>query len=291
MKILCVGEASFNTLLPVNEFIKENKNIKINEEIVSGGGCAYTSSLLLARWGLDTYLASSLGNDYRGNYLKEELSKGKVNTKYVYQDNDNKTASSYIINSKLKETNTKITYRTNDLNYKEILKLDESFDYVLLDGYDLDAALDAIKQNEDAKIMLNANFKNENILKLARHADYIVASKDFAEEYTGKKIDLSDFKTLIEIYNEIKDAFKKANIVIVLDDNSSFTYQDGYKLIKGLNDSDKKLSEAFNLYQGAFLYFIAKKEDILTAMRKAALASSTCMPSIVAVNQRFDDSK
>lgn len=291
MKILCVGEASFNITLPVDKFIKENNDLRIQEEIVSGGGCAYTSSLLLARWGIDTYLASSLGSDYRGNYLKEELSKGKVNTQYLYQDNDNKTASAYIIKNKLNGNNTIINYRSRDLKYKEILKLDDSFDYILLDGYDLDAALDALKQNEDAKIILNASLKSESTLKIARRAHFIVASKYFAEEYTGKKIDLADFKTLIEIYNEIKDAFKKANIVIVLDDNSSFTYEDGYKLIKGIEEGVKKDAEAFNIYQGALLYFLAQGENLHSAMRKAGMASSSSNPQKADINQRFDEEK
>lgn len=295
MKILCVGEASFNITLPVDKFIKENEQVKITDKKASGGANIYKAATLLASFGLDTYLAASIGNDYYGNFLKEELKEKKVNTKYLYQDNDKETSSSYIITSKENGSRTVLKTQTKDLKYKEILKLDESFDYVLIDGYDIDASLDAIKQNEDAKIILDASSKNDGAIKLARKADYIVASKDFAESFTGKTIDLSDFKTLIEVYNDIKDAFKKAHLIIVLNDGSSFTYQDGYKLIPSIKSS-KVFSGAFDIYLGSLLYFIAKGEDLLIAMRKASIAGALSreeekIPLLETINQRFNENK
>lgn len=301
MKILCVGSTAIDITLPVDGFIKENKKIKINKQIVSGGGFAYNVSSLLARWGNDTYIAAATGNDYYGHFIKEELIKEGVNTKYLYQDGNISTPSAYIISNKENASRTIVGVRDDNLKYKDIEKLDTNFDYLLLDGYDYELALDAISQNEEAKILVNADYVSENVIKLCRVADYVVASIDFAEEYTGKKIDLHDYKTLIEVYNDLKDAFKKAHLIITLGESGSFTYEDGYKLIPSIKiDNIKDSTGAGDIYVASFLYFIAQGDDLLIAMRKASIAGAisleglgvkNSLPSIEEVIKRFDENK
>ena len=65
MKVLCIGHSSYDITLLLDEFPKENKKIRLlKRRIECGGGCASNASVLLSKWGLSSYIASAVGEEY-----------------------------------------------------------------------------------------------------------------------------------------------------------------------------------------------------------------------------------
>ena len=75
MKILCIGQSAYDITLPVTDYPRENKKIKIgNSKVECGGGACNNAAYLLGLWQDEVYLASSIGKDFYGERIKEEKS-------------------------------------------------------------------------------------------------------------------------------------------------------------------------------------------------------------------------
>ena len=99
MKAICIGQAAYDITLPMDHFPIENKKTRSQDKIECVGGSACNCAYLLAKWGIDTYFAGVVGDDYYGNSIKKELEKIGVNTKYLEISKECRTTSSYIINN------------------------------------------------------------------------------------------------------------------------------------------------------------------------------------------------
>ena len=105
MKILCIGQSAYDITLPVTDYPKENRKIKIgNSKVECGGGASNNAAYLLGLWGSEVYLASSIGKDVYGERIKMELEKVNVNTEYFEEVDDIETTTSYIIANTSKGT-------------------------------------------------------------------------------------------------------------------------------------------------------------------------------------------
>ena len=247
-----------------------------------GGGSASNCAYLLAKWGMDTYFAGAIGDDYYGNKIIEEFEQIGVNTKYIEKKTNIPTTSSFIIANTSIGSRTILTDKRKEmvLNKREI---DDDFDVILLDGYEKEFALEVIKKNPKAIKIIDAGSMRESTLELAEIVDYIVCSKDFAEEVSNKKIDYNDMKTLIEIYDELKKKYNQ-KIVITLEDKGCFTYDNGYKLVPSIKVESIDSTGAGDIYHGAFTYCIANNYDIITTMKISNIAGAL---SVTRIGGRF----
>ncbi len=286
MKILCVGNAAYDVTLPINHFPIENKKVRLDDKRVEcGGGSASNCAYLLAKWGMDTYFAGCVGDDYYGNKIIEEMEKVGVNTKYLEKKVGVDTTSSFIIANT--STGTRTIMTSKDAKMKmSLTDVDDRFDMIILDGYEIDFAKEVIKQNPKAIKIIDAGGMRENTIELAKLVDYIVCSKDFAEEYTNKKVDYHDVKTLIDIYETLKKDFSQ-KIVITLEDRGSFTYQDGYKMVPSIKVNQIDSTGAGDIFHGAFAYCLANDYDIITTMKMANIAGALSVTKIGGRNSIF----
>lgn len=283
MKIICIGNAAYDVTLPVNHYPVENKKIRLDAPRVEcGGGSASNCAYLLAKWGMETYFAGAVGDDYYGNKIIEEFEKIGVNTKYIEKKKDVSTTSSFIIANTTIGSRTILTDKSKDMVMKK-REIDDDFDVILLDGYERDFALEVIKKNPNAIKIIDAGSLRESTVELAKMVDYVVCSNDFAMEFTKKKIDYSDMKTLIEIYDDLKKEFSQ-NVVITLEDKGCFTYDDGYKMVPSIKVKSIDSTGAGDIYHGAFTYCIANGYDIITTMKMSNIAGAL---SVTRVGGRF----
>jgi len=283
MKIICIGSAAYDVTLPINHYPVENKKVRLDATRVEcGGGSASNCAYLLAKWGMDTYFAGAIGDDYYGNKIIEEFEQIGVNTKYIEKKTNIPTTSSFIIANTSIGSRTILTDKRKEmvLNKREI---DDDFDVILLDGYEKEFALEVIKKNPKAIKIIDAGSMRESTLELAEIVDYIVCSKDFAEEVSNKKIDYNDMKTLIEIYDELKKKYNQ-KIVITLEDKGCFTYDNGYKLVPSIKVESIDSTGAGDIYHGAFTYCIANNYDIITTMKISNIAGAL---SVTRIGGRF----
>lgn len=269
MKIMCIGRGVYNINLKALSF-KEKGKIKISQKHEGFGGDILILANLLSLWKEDVYFAGSAGNDYYGAEIKKALEKTGVNTKYFNLIDNFSSPVNYII-SENESIVKNIFYQTLDMKVSSLYDK-EVFDVIIMDGEELDFTLDVIKNNKKAIKILHANFYSQDATLLCQKADYIVVSKDFAEQYTNKKVKLNNLKTLVEIYNEMKEEFPSAEIVINLDDKGSFTYSKGHKLVP--QEPYKVLFGQNDIYQAVFDYYLINGHDLLDSLRKASIARS-----------------
>ena len=95
MKVLCIGHATYDVVIPVSSYPVENTKNRVGSEICCGGGPAANAAYLLGKWGIDTYFCGLVGNDYEGNIIENELKSVNVNTDYLVKDDNFKTTKSY----------------------------------------------------------------------------------------------------------------------------------------------------------------------------------------------------
>jgi len=286
MKIICIGNAAYDVTLPIDHFPIENKKIRLDQSRVEcGGGSASNCAYLLAKWGMETYFGGVIGDDYYGDKIIKEFEEIGVNTKYLEKKSGVSTTSSFIIANTSKGSRTILTDKKKESVMSKI-EIDDKFDVILLDGYEKAFAKEVIKKNPKAIKIIDAGSLRENTVELAHMVDYIVCSKDFAEEFTKKKIDYNDMRTLIEIYDDLKHEFSQ-KIVITLEDKGCFTYENGYKMVPSIKVDTVDSTGAGDIYHGAFTFCIANKYDLITTMRMANIAGALSVTKLGGRNSVF----
>ena len=278
MKAICIGQAAYDITLPVDQFPIENKKVRSQDKIECGGGSACNCAYLLAKWGMDTYFAGVVGDDYYGNQIKQELSKIGVNTKYLEMDKNSNTTSSYIINNLESGSRTIITHRPRELVLSKV-EVEDKFDVILLDGYEKEFANRIIDTNPNAIKIIDAGSLKEATVELSKKVDYVVCSHDFAEDYTKLKVDYEDLTSLIKIYNLLEKDFP-GKIIITLEDKGCFVYDDGYKLVPTLKMRAVDTTGAGDIFHGAFTYCIANNYDIIKTLKMSNISGALSVTKI-----------
>lgn len=278
MKAICIGQAAYDITLPTDHFPIENKKTRSKDMIECSGGSACNCAYLLAKWGMETYFAGVVGNDYYGNRIKEELDKIGINTKYLEVNPIYQTTSSYIIANTTNGSRTIITNRPKELVLED-RDVTEKFDVILLDGYERDFANKVIANNPKAIKIIDAGSMKEATIELAKKVDYIVCSKDFAEEYTRKKVDYQDLTSLVVIHRILEKDFKN-KIIITLEDKGCFVYDDGYKLVPTLKMKAVDTTGAGDIFHGAFTYAIANNFDMIKTLKMANISGALSVTRI-----------
>ena len=278
MKAICIGQAAYDITLPMDHFPIENKKTRSQDKVECSGGSACNCAYLLAKWGIDTYFAGVVGDDYYGERVKSELEEIGVNTKYLEKSDECRTTSSYILANTTTGSRTIITHRPKELKLND-RQIEDDFDVILLDGYERDFATKVIEKNPNAIKIIDAGSLKEATIELSKKVDYIVCSKDFAEEFTKRKIDFNDLTSLIIIYIILKKEFKN-NIIITLEDKGCFVYDDGYKLVPTLKRKAVDTTGAGDIFHGAFTYAIANKFDMIKTLKIANISGALSVTKI-----------
>lgn len=233
MKAVCVGHSTYDITIPMDHYPIENTKYRISNKIECGGGPASNGAYLLAKWGIDTTIASVVGDDYYGEKVIEDFQKIGANCKYIEKKENHSTSSSYIIANTSNGSRTILSAKKDPIR-KLSQEVKEQADLILIDGEHPETAKEVLENNKDAISVLDAGRLNDDTKMLGKMVTYLVCSHDFAEEFTKKKTDIRDFNTLIEIYDALKKYFK-TNIIITLEANGSFTEIDGkYKIIPSI---------------------------------------------------------
>lgn len=279
MKAICIGHSTFDITLPMDNYPTENIKYRINNHIECGGGPASNGAYLLAKWGMETAIASVIGKDHYGDRIIEDFVNIGADIKYLEQNENINTTSSYIIANMSNGSRTVITSKKDSI--KKLSKnIDEQYDLILIDGEHPETAKEVLLKNPNAISIIDAGRLTEERKELCKMVTYVVCSHDFAEEFSGKKTDIKDFTTLVEIYNELKDYFK-TNIIITLESNGSFTEIDGkYKIIPSIKVKALDSTGAGDIYHGAFAYFIGMNYPLEEAIKYASIAGAISVTRI-----------
>lgn len=298
MKILCVGNASYDITIPLLEFPTENKKMRIHEKYECGGGPAATAAYLLGKWGMEVYFAGVVGNDSYGKNIKSELNSVHVKTKYLELNDEFDTTLSYIIASKEKGSRTILTYRQEEMKLKK-LELDFEPDVILVDGQEYEITKELFKKYPNAKKIIDAGRPTEKIIELSKMVDYLVCSKEFAEEVTGIKIDYSKQETVINLYKKMKEIFNNTVVVTLESKGSLYEIDGNIKIMSSLKVDVLDSTGAGDIFHGAFTYGIAndleleeviKISNIAGAISVTRMGSQTSVPTVGEIDAKYSES-
>ena len=283
MKIICVGHSTYDTTLPVNEYPKENIKYRVPYHIECGGGPASNGAYLLAKWGMDTTICSIIGDDYYGDCIIKEFAKVNANTKYLEKRKNHMTSSSYIIANMSNGSRTILTSKKDPIRKLEQTVTDHA-DVILIDGEHPETAHEVLDNNPNAISILDAGRLNDDTKALGKKVTYFVCSKDYAEEFTNKKIDINNIELLKEIHQEL-EAYFNNTVIITLESAGSFTKIDGnYEIIPSIKVTALDSTGAGDIFHGAFTYFIANNYPLKEAIKMASITGAI---SVTRVGSRY----
>lgn len=276
--IFCIGQSAYDITIPLKEAIIENKKYRIYEKIESGGGPAFNAAYLCGLWGADVCLISRLGQDEYGIKLRKIAEKANVNLDYLIPDLEIETPYSYIFSNILNGTRTLFNFpgKLNTINYAYPEKV---VDVILSDGHEPEISIGAIHAYPNAISIVDAGTCREDTLKVAKEVDYLVCSEDFARQYTGKAINLYDWKQCLDIFHEI-ELINKKNVVITMGEKG-LLYKQNDKVIRlpsyKVNAVDT--NGAGDIFHGAFAYGIYKKMNLLDILKLSSMAAAISVQS------------
>src|SRR5262249_19257549 len=150
--------------------------------IESGGGPAANAAWLLARWGVSTALAGTVGDDEYGCRALSELRAAGVDCCLVQQRSGHATPLSFIISNRATGSRTIINRKTPGtilhLQLEQLAGLHPRL--LLLDGHEAEASLQAIKTFPNAITVLDAGSLRDGTQRLSSYVQYLVSSERFA---------------------------------------------------------------------------------------------------------------
>ena len=272
MKVVCVGHSTYDTTLPMDFYPTENLKYRISHHIECGGAPASNGAYLLAKWGMDTSLFSAVGDDYYGHQIIDEFRSVGTNIDGIEVHSDYMTPSSYIIANRSSGSRTVITSKgvpIRKLRHDGRVKAD----LILVDGEHPETAETVLRANPDAISIIDAGRLTDDTKRLGKLVKYVVCSKDFAENFVGRKIDVNDKDSLIYCYEKLHDYFQNT-VVITLEDKGSFTKLNDYEIIPSVKVQAVDSTGAGDIFHGAFTYFIGNGYSLKNAIHYASITSA-----------------
>lgn len=284
MKILCLGQSAYDITIPVDSYPIENRKYKVHDVYECGGGSSNNSAYLLAKWNNEVYLASTIGCDDYGKNIKNELHNVGVNTDYFEEKNNVKTTVSYIINNKNTGTRTIITNRSSDMKFSKDHIIEIKPDIILVDGNDYEMSLKVLNDNPKAIKIIDAGNMKDGIVELAKLCDYVVASNDFAREYSGLNFDYSDINKIYEVYDKVAKDFNGILVITLEHLGSLVKINNEFKLVPSIKVESIDSTGAGDIYHGAFTHFIANGYNLLDTMKYSNIAGALSVQKIGSKN-------
>lgn len=278
-KVLCIGHSAYDITILMNHFPTENQKYHVEKTVESGGGPANNAAYLISKWGLDTYYAGIVGKDIFGERIKQELRDIGISIKYLETSKLYPTSISYILVNQSNGSRTVFGYSDKNLKMST-KKIKLRPDTILVDGYDHELAMKTIKENPKAITIIDAGRATKENIELAKIVNYLVCSRDFAEQFTNIKIDINNSKTLLDIYNIMTNEFKNTIIITLGENGCLYKSNDTIKLMSPYKVIAKDTTGAGDIFHGAFTYAITKGYDLEQAVKIASIAGALSVTKI-----------
>lgn len=294
-KIVCIGNSTYDITFPMKKFPKENTKNRIKKIVECGGGQASNAAYLLGKWGQKPYFVGIVGNDIYGKKIKEELKGAKVNIDYMEETKKCGTTLCTIITSESSRTSIEYKNPKMKLEKKDI---DINPDILLIDGQEYELSMNVIKDNPNMISIIDASRVTDEIIELCKNVNYIVCSKEFAEEVTGVKVDYRNSNTFNQIFIKLINMFPNKKYVITLEDKGSIFLDDEYvKVMPTYKMKVKDTTGAGDIFHGAFVYGLAngytleecvKLGNIAGALSTTKIGTRNSVPTLKEVMNLYE---
>jgi sugar/nucleoside kinase (ribokinase family) len=276
MDVLCVGHASWDISFFLEGFPAENSKLEIRSMIECGGGPAANAAYLLARWGISSGLAASVGADAYGNRIAEELAAAGADIALLDRDPSGVTPVSAILVNQKNGSRTIINRKATGggpLKLKSPPSLGVAPRVMLFDGHELEASLWAMELFPDALTILDAGSLREGTRELAKRVDFLVSSERFACQF-------SDLPDLASSENQAKaiaalSAWNGKPVVITRGERGMLRgTSENFQHYPAFSVEAIDTTAAGDIFHGAFAYGVLKGLPIEETLRLSAAAAA-----------------
>ena len=274
MKVLVIGSSLIDYTLEACSDCEVNY---FDNNVENYAGTGLVSAKLLSDWGVDVSLLTNAGKDEEGKNLLDFLKENDVEVKLLAEENKTEKRIT-ILNEEKNEK--KVYYVSCEKNYKNV-SIDEHYDIILINDSKL-----AINLIDELKgiIVLNAKENDEETLKLMEKANYIIASKSFAETLSTQRIDYFKPDSLKEVLKSIENK-TNAKIIITLGEKGTlYRKDDKIKVMGALKVQSLDDSYCKSIYNASFVYALTESLEIEKALKIATISSGLSLKKIGALN-------
>ena len=285
MKVICIGSGAKDIFFPTSEAriidnpgdqeVKQlmafeyGAKYQIEDRYEAPGGCAANSAQGLARLGIDAGCYSRVGNDFEGQWVKENLQKSKVDIGLIQVDEKFKTDLSFILVNK--NDGDRTIFFNRDANEKLEIKNDIEAEWVFVSALNgdwkgnMDNIIDIVEEKK-IKLAVNpgqANIKENKdwVAAFISKATVVILNRDEATEIVGENKD--DFKFLIEALHKLGP-----KMVVITDGLNGSAGSDGSQIlfVPAIKEKPVDLTGAGDAFGAAFMAAVIKGKTLAEAL-------------------------
>ncbi|MBN1648048.1 MAG: hypothetical protein JW874_08450 [Spirochaetales bacterium] len=275
MKILCIGQCSYDLIFQLDYFpVEDSKNTAAGFSACTGGPAA-NAALLCARWGGDSWFCGSAANDDIGCIMKEQLTRQKVHTDLFFLSEQAVTPVSSILVHNSTSTRTVINYRKNTdaaLPSSPGIRTDD-FRALLMDGHELSAALQYLGAMPAAVSVLDAGSYRPATAELFAKVNWPVCSEVFACKAAG--VDSISPDNTQDILAGLCIKLGNPNVAVTLGPRGVvWKEKDSFFRLPAFPVDAVDSSAAGDIFHGAFTWFLADGLETGECMIRASAAAA-----------------
>lgn len=278
MRIVCIGQCAFDMTFPIQEPLIENQKYRIMEPFSCIGGPAANAACLNAMWGAETSLISRCGKDFYGKEIKWILRNSGVDVTHVLEEEGFTTPLSAIIANASNGCRT--IFNCPGLPQEQAFTYPKHADALLLDGHELPASLEALDRYPQAISVMDAGTYHKETSILAQRVTYLVCSQDYARQYTGEDIEVTQPQSWQKTFAALHELHAGTIVVtlgeqgLLYEENNSILHMDAFAV------DARDTTGAGDIFHGAFTYCMAKGYTIADALRISSAAGAICVQTL-----------
>ena len=197
---------------------------------------------------------------------------------HVNKSNEIMTPQGFILITKEKRTISSLR-SPKDLNNPTIdnIRYGMDYDFILTDGKYAEESINLIKLNPKAISVIDAGRYNSGVLKLCKYIDYIICSEEFANKFTGRKIN-GNHENDANIYRELQSYYPNAKgIVITVGARGYICEKDNIVVNFPAYEPEYPTIDtngAGDIFHGAFMHAIANNYDYYDSLEFANITAA-----------------
>ncbi len=277
MNVSGLGQCSFDNIFITDSFPAPDTKKEILDWTTAGGGPVATALVSLARLGVTCRFFGIVGDDENGTKIRESLMSENISARGLIRREGSGSQVAFIAVEKNSGKRT-IFWKRPSAPPLRPEELPDTFldntDFLLLDGLMPEVSLYAAEKARERNIpvMLDAGRVRDGMMELARMSDYVVASEEFAREFSPEK----PFSPELAV-RKMKTFNAKA-ATITLGDKGSITSCNNEIFSTPAYPVDTvDTTGAGDVFHGGYIYGLLQKWDIKNILSFAsAFAALKC---------------
>lgn len=281
MSIFCVGQAAYDITARVDEDIVPDQKYRLTTHTECPGAPALNGACVCGKWGASSYLVARIGEDACGTIIKNQVRSCGVNLDYLLDAPGVSTSFSFIVANGKTGTRTIFNFPSQSIE-ANVRFPEEAPDVILCDGHEPEATIAFTKRFPQVAVVVDAGICCESTMQTACVSDYIVSSRAFVEQYTGKSLPQDD-EGIVEVLHALGEINPGCKVAVTLGPEG-LVYLEDNELVRmpafPANTVDS--TGAGDIFHGAFAYGLSRGlsfADCLTLGSMTASISAAKMGS------------